>query len=387
MAIAGLAMLCVSYPARADTHDRPSLYATPLINGHPARLVMDTGASQPVLFSNRLEALGLHLQPLAADRASDPPPWVLGETEECSVVTAGTTSRTLLTVISMPSMAGLDADGWLGWLSLPPARYFLCAAQPEFSNLAADERLEEVSSWPMFRIDTNAGTCVLTKYLSKKRSLRILIDTGAENGIYLPPAKWAEWRKRHAQAPATVEPVFMLDEGTHAQEIVWADDFALGPLKLRGVPCSLMKSLDPSFDAALGWQALCKLDIVFDKSRGTARIAPCPDAENTYEDHNRLGATFFPLTESTPRPTAAVASPSPASRADIRDGDVLLRMDEVETAGWQTNKTIGVEVRARLRQPAGTYLTLKLRRGDAVLTKKIKLEDILPPRRKLSQEN
>src|SRR4051794_34527917 len=66
MAIAGLAMLCVSYPARADTHDRPSLYATPLINGHPARLVMDTGASQPVLFSNRLEALGLHLQPLAA---------------------------------------------------------------------------------------------------------------------------------------------------------------------------------------------------------------------------------------------------------------------------------------------------------------------------------
>jgi len=156
-------------------------------------------------------------------------------------------------------------------------------------------------------------------------------------------------------------------------------------LKLTGVPCSQDERLvDQKVDASLGIEALRKIDLVLDRDAGVAQVAACPEAKNLYANHNRLGALFIPLTDSADFLTAVVASPSPASRADIRTGDVLLRVDEVDTAGWRTNKASLPELRQLLRQPAGARLTVYLKRGDEVLTKKVKLDDILPPRPKRS---
>ena len=371
----------------AEQPNQPKLWSTHLINGHVARMQLDTGASHPVIFSNRLEALGLHLLPLPAEKRHQMPPWILGETDECSVVVNGDESRTsFLVVPGLPELYGENpADGLIGWPNFPDGRLFVCVDRPAISVMAPDERVAEVASWPMFRIDTNSGNCIVTKYLSKKHTLRLLIDTGAKGGVYLPPQKYAQWRKRHSQAPATIEGTYTLQDGGAAKEVAWAYEFDLGPLKLKGVPCTEDKRLiDQNLDASLGLLALRKLDLVLDRTNGIARITTCPEAANIFEDHNRLGALFIPRTESADLLTAVVASPTPASRADIQAGDVLLRVDDVDTASWRTNKAILAELRPLWRQPAGTHLTLKLKRGDEVLTKKIKLEDILPPRRKLS---
>jgi len=226
-----IALWFVPAHAQAESSNEPKLWSLQIINGHPAKMQLDTGASHPVIFSNRLEALGLHLLPLPADKRHHLPPWILGETDECSVVVDGDESRTsFLVVPGLPAVyEDNPIDGLVAWSNFPDGRLFICVNEPTISVMAPTERAKEVASWLGFQIDTNANNCVLTKSLSKKRTLRILIDTGAKGGVYLPPQKYAQWRKRHSKAPATIEGIYTPQNGAAAKEVVGRMNLFLAP--------------------------------------------------------------------------------------------------------------------------------------------------------------
>ena len=63
----------------------------------------------------------------------------------------------------------------------------------------------------------------------------------------------------------------------------------------------------------------------------------------------------------------------------VRNGDVLLRIGNLDVTKWRTDPTV-LPLSRFWEQPAGTRLDLTLRRGEQVLKINVPLRDILSPR-------
>ena len=75
----------------------------------------------------------------------------------------------------------------------------------------------------------------------------------------------------------------------------------------------------------------------------------------------------------TNQAAAWVVDGSPAYEAGVRNGDVLLQVDEVTVRGWTDDWL------SRFYMPAGTKLKLTLQRDGKIFTTTATLREILQP--------
>jgi C-terminal processing protease CtpA/Prc len=115
------------------------------------------------------------------------------------------------------------------------------------------------------------------------------------------------------------------------------------------------------------------MDFVVDGRNSVAYLLPKKSAPPTYT-HNRLGAAFVPTETYTNRAVAWVITGGPAYEAGVRDGDVLLQVDEVACTSWNEGWL------SRFRRPAGTKLKLTLERDGKPFKTTATLRDILRPK-------
>jgi S1-C subfamily serine protease len=168
----------------------------------------------------------------------------------------------------------------------------------------------------------------------------------------------------------------------------WAENWALGPLKISRVPIDeeahiFTVAVMPQHAARFGLYALRRLDFVVDGPGGSVYIRPSKNPPPEFS-HNRLGAVFTPANLQSDPLLATVASGSPAYTAGIRDGDILLKIDNLDATKWRTDPQI-MPLRRFLERPAGSSLQLTVRRGDREFEAVVVLRDILgPPARKKS---
>ena len=73
---------------------------------------------------------------------------------------------------------------------------------------------------------------------------------------------------------------------------------------------------------------------------------------------------------------ACVVDGSPAYQAGIRNGDILLKIDEKDVTQWRTDGKANSPFRTL---PAGTRVQLTLKRGDEIITNTAVLQNILLP--------
>ena len=134
------------------------------------------------------------------------------------------------------------------------------------------------------------------------------------------------------------------------------DDFA----NLNGIYKLLQdKYVDPSLvDRTALYQAAI-----------TGMLRPFPDSGTFYVDPNTVNTSVGPsgtfegigatiAAESGRIVISSTIDNSPAQRAGLRAGDVLLEVDGASTQGWTTEETT-----IKVRGPAGTKVILKLRHG------------------------
>jgi S1-C subfamily serine protease len=117
--------------------------------------------------------------------------------------------------------------------------------------------------------------------------------------------------------------------------------------------------------------ALKRLDIIIDGQNGFAFIRPKTTAALPYQ-HNLLGADFVPKNSES---DDLVADGSPAYKAGIRDGDILLKVCKLDFTKWRANKN---PLPDHVGQP-GTKLRLTLKRGDKIFKTTATLRNIIPP--------
>ena len=123
----------------------------------------------------------------------------------------------------------------------------------------------------------------------------------------------------------------------------------------------------------LGAAAISRLDIVIDGKHKLAYLRPKTTPPPPFA-YNRLGAAFIPLELKSDDLVAFVVDGSPAYAAGVRNGDLLLKIDERDATKWRTT---GEPNNPSQTKRAGDKLQLTLKRGDKVFTTTAALQNIL----------
>jgi S1-C subfamily serine protease len=125
-------------------------------------------------------------------------------------------------------------------------------------------------------------------------------------------------------------------------------------------------------DGTLGLAALSRLELIVDGKNSMAYLQSKTTLPPVYP-HNRLAAVFVPTVTHTNEAVALVVPGGPAYEAGVRNGDILLQVDEVRVVGWSYNWL------SRFGMPAGTKLHLMLQRDGTNFEAVATLRQILPP--------
>ena len=218
----------------------------------------------------------------------------------------------------------------------------------------------------------------------------IIVDTGSESGVGLPPQKWLEWKAANTKQPITFVASYMAEPGLIVREQSWAKELSLGPLELTEVivgetnPMTL-KAVPADQTVTLGMAALKRLNLIVDGKHGVAyvRAKQTPAPPRTPSDPDRRELIFVPRDKRSDDLVAHVLGGSSAFGAGIRNGDVLLKIDERDAAKWRTDPGDRWRIApnrpfisASTNYPPGTKIEMIVKRGDQTLKTTVDLEKI-----------
>jgi hypothetical protein len=270
----------------------------------------------------------------------------------------------------------VDFDGLIGWWTISQNVLRIDAVAKEVTFLPKVPK--QIAQWirlSVFAVTNSGGALDLQIPHSDRTNGVLCIDTGDYGGLALPAQEWRRWKEAHPQSLITLETAFTPDDGFFVHEEAWADHISIGPLVLTGVPIAQAGPAGAArwgaqYEGTLGLAALKRLDFIVDGNNGLAYLRTKKTRPPAYS-HNRLGAVFVPTTTQMNQAVARVVEGSPAYDAGVRDGDVLLQVDEVVVTGWSDSW------RSRFYMPAGTKLKLTLSRDGKIFTTSATLREIL----------
>jgi len=350
------------------------------VNGQSARFIFDTGADRLILFRNGAKRLKLKLTQAPSDSSGPSGTVGIGQTEPCDVRLLGNHLRMPLGVVEMPSFLDMHADGVLGWGAI---QNNILAIDAISSRIEFAEKIpKEAAGWTKLRLQKGSGFLSLEIPHDGSPAGVVLVDTGFTGGIAVPPAAWQAWKRTHLHAPVTLDSYFMPGAGLVVKEETWAGSMEFGPLVLTEVPLIEANQAQvalgsSSYEASLGLAALKRLDFIVDGRDGTAYIRLKSTLPVPYP-HNRLGAVFVPSDARSDSLIAHLANGGPAQQAGVCNGDVLLKIGNLDVTKWRSDPAVS-PLSHFWMQPAGTKLDLTLKRQSATFRTTVMLRQILGP--------
>jgi C-terminal processing protease CtpA/Prc len=203
------------------------------------------------------------------------------------------------------------------------------------------------------------------------------VDTGLDDAVHLGADEWQQWTDTLRSGAYTVEADYIPGQGVSIRHQILAREVQLGPIRLHQVMVSQAgeeqrKAGDIKSHAVIGLAALRELELYIDYPNRTAelRVTSKLKARPAY---NRLGAVFVPPSPDSAARAAVVAPGSPAQEAGLRNGDVLLAIDEDRVSELGPLFELW-------RKPAGTPYVLHVKRGERTLALRVRLRDFLRAR-------
>ena len=350
------------------------------INDQPVNFIFDTGASGAVLWQSAATRLGLRTTPPPPGSIAKPGAVLASLTEPVKVELLDQVLPSVqLGVIANPPQP-VDNDGFIGWPSLRRTRLLFHGATLHFEVVRAVP--PETSQWLKLREDTDWRVLSLELPANGTgKTAHLGIYSGNPDGVFFNPETWTRWRADHANSPSSLLAYYMPGAGLVVTEVIWADEVELQGVTLHGVPVSCMNTSEvhdypPGTLAVVGLAALRRMDMVFDGT-GAVYVQTASTPPPAYV-HNRLGAVFMPDVAGNDALVAHVAAGSPAAKAGLRFGDMLLKIDQLDVTAWRTQPGI-LPLSRFWEQPAGTPVHLTVLRGKKKLTVDIVLRNLLGP--------
>jgi hypothetical protein len=366
--------------------------APTLINGTAVNLVFDTGAAAPLVLSETcVKRLKLKLaQPIPDTEAAPGHPGV-GFTEPCNWEFFGNNIRQSFPVYRIPAASAQSdedaaVDGLIGW---PLMRNEIMDFSLAIGRFSRAEKVppEVIAQWPHFAISDARDTLSLIVPSDANGIQRIVIDTGDSGGVLLPHDLWLAWKAAHPTAPTTLTMGSMFGDLNRCTEESWDPVFTVGPLDLDNVPVSeagpghTQEAAPGEKIIVFGLAALRRIQMFSDGPKHIAYAIGISDPAPPYQ-HNRVGMVFLPGRDLKANPVARVAPGSPAAEAGIRDGDVLLAVNQAAITDWASY----LAVDRKLKRPSGIKIEYTLRRAKEVIHATVVPRDILVPTKSTTPE-
>ncbi|MHC4463957.1 MAG: PDZ domain-containing protein [Planctomycetota bacterium] len=265
-----------------------------------------------------------------------------------------------------------DVDGLIGWPALQDKIWIL--QWDTGTVLSIPSVPSQVSRWMQLDLATNVPVAAFHPNMQGKGL--VYIDTGFSRGVSLSDARWEAWRKNNPDAPMTVSAGWSpAAGGMTVVEQSWADHFTIGNLTIPHTTVQRSDFKQPLLEALIGVNALSRFDVVLDLKAKRVYLKLRTD-DYSVPDYNRLGATFCPKSLDSKVLTAYVLTNSPAYRQGIRNGDVLLSVDDIDMTKWRDDPKIW-KMEFWTAKP-GTKYNLSLKRDGKRLDLQVTLEEILP---------
>jgi hypothetical protein len=369
--------LAIMWPAILAADDRFVVPAD--LHGRAARFALDTAAGvEFAIWHPTAARFGLTIT--SPTTTAGDGQVALGWTEPTQLRVLGQNlANTSLAVVDTPNTITPDVDGLIGW---PALRNNILVLQVAERHAQIVPRVPAAAlQWQHLGVRTDAATLILTLPSRDDGTVcSVLVDTGAADGVRLPPEKWRQWRAAHSVRASTMTAYYKPGAGLVVAEESWASELTIGNLLVHDVPVMEADITDctavgEGYAASLGLAAMSRLELVVDGAHGVAYARPSPSAPPKYA-HNRLGAVFVPRDARSDDLVASVADHSPAAAAGLRPGDVLLKIDRLDVTQFRTQPGI-LPLSRFWCQPAATKLNLELRRGAEIFRTTVELRDLL----------
>lgn len=345
------------------------------IDGRPARLLFDTGASFTALFATPADRLGLESEMNRSIRIAghDVP---TGLTRLVDVTLLGKNGNARLPILPFPPP--VHADGVLGWKTLGDDPFLIDAGANQIQIVKEPPK----SGWQRWPMDTDSSQLFFTVTDNGNPLGRVFVDTGSPIGLRISPNLWEAWKNKNPKAGLTLTTYRYAVGEPMIHELAWAADYSLGDLPLRDIDIGPVpesdrgRALDANgkeFIATIGMRGLRHLRMIVNRSSKevmTRPVSPVPV-------HNRIGAVFRTTTkEAVSGHAALVLENSPAHKAGLRTGDMLLSVNG--TPFSRDSGSPPPDLERLFSQPAGIRVVLEIKRGNATHEFGIVLEDMLP---------
>ena len=372
-----LLLLAIALPPLAGAQDTAErIWVKGEVNGNPVQFCFDTGSMFSVLTRQTVQKLGLQLMPPHTNAyfyVSEGKQQHFDITEECTLKVGPFEGPFNFAVLDFPDLA--EADCILAW-SVVTNRIVSIDAMS--GGVSFREKVPPVAAdWPHLpAVMVYTGLALKIPHENGTSGL-LLVDTGIDRGVALPPKAWSEWQKAHPNAPLTLEAEYTPSDGFYICEEAWADSISFGPITLKNVPVQQAGPSNPEilgkqYEGTIGLEALKRMELVVDAPHEVAYWKLHKSTYSSYS-YNRLGAVFPADTNQLDNGVARVIKGSPAYTAGVRDGDVLLDADGIKASGWNSGWL------DRFNLPASTKLKLTLDRKGKVFQTTATLTDILQP--------
>jgi hypothetical protein len=366
---------CSAGSGRADER----IWVSGEINGKPIRIAFDTGAEKLILFPKAAARLGLKVTPPDPHEPVEPGKVAIGMTEQCEMRFGEVQVKSELGVFDLPGYLDNEGDGVLGWSTINQNIWEIDGEKLKIEFL--ESLPAGIDSWTSFKVNTNSR-CLLFQIPGPGPSpLAIAVDTGSSSGVSVAPGKWKAWKAAHDTEPRTLDAYYMPGAGLMIKEEFWAHELALGSLTLTEVPVMEANRAEmvigaKGYEATLGLAALKRLEMVVDGKKGVVYLRHKTGPAPPY-GHNRLGAVFTPdHADRDDDLIAHVVNPSPAYAAGIRDGDHLLKVEELDVTKWRTDPAV-LPLSRFWGRPAGSKLRVTVKRGSETKERVAVLKEIL----------
>ena len=264
-----------------------------------------------------------------------------------------------------------DIEGLVGW---PAFRGKLWRVQWDNMSLSLIPTLpNEILSWQVLKLDNQVS--VAAAFIREDSEGVIYLDTGAPSGVSLSNSRWNEEIAEKPGLPMTLKTGYMpAAGGFFVTKLRWSDDLQIGPLRIFRVMVQKSVSSWPNLEAVLGLEALKHFEIVFDLKNYKIYMKERPYSRVKFE-YNRLGATFPPASLESNRLVGHVLKNSPAYKAGLRTGDILLSVDNINMTQWRTDPAIWKK--KFWSADSGTRYTLEVERHGRKHVITVVLENIL----------
>jgi hypothetical protein len=362
----------VCFNATLSTADEMMCLENTQLDGKPVKLLFDSRANFNGVFLHSVKRLELKSNTINSNGIQSEA--AVGDLTYSTLELDGIQARINFMIVDSPDYAYVNYDGFIGWPSVDQNILRINASVNELDFLSKVP--EEATNWIHLAMITNSGTLEL-EVPGDHAKTEFSIDTGSDLGVELPLSAWQLWKKLHPHSPMTLVTYYSPMNGFMVKEQAWADQVKIGSLVLKNVPVTMEPPLGPKLygyknEATLGLGALSRFNLIVDGGNSIAYLKTDTGRRLDYP-HNRLGAVFVPATGHLHEGVAIVEEGSPAYEAGVRNGDILVAVDDIAATSWDYKWL------SRFYLPAGTKLHLTLQRGGKKFKTTATLRQIIPP--------